>query len=192
VNCSIVCTEKGVHFVELVLFGILAGIDNVAVASALGAAGLRRDGRIRLASAFFAFEALMPFAGLLMGQQLRASVAPIAAVLGPSCLAVCGLLVLGAALRRTSACKLINRPWLMVMLPLVLSLDNLAAGAGFGFMDLPVVPAAIVVGGVSGAIAIVGLALGERARSWSVRPAEMIAGGLLVTVAVVSVLRDFA
>jgi manganese efflux pump family protein len=177
---------------ELLLFGILVGLDNLAVASGLGAVGLERDRKVRLGWAFFAFEALMPLAGLLIGRQVRDSVAPVAGVLGPCCLVACGLLVLVAAWRRTTARGLIDRPWLMVVLPMALSLDNLAAGVGLGAMGLPVVPAALAIGGISGALAVIGMSAGEAVRSWSMRRAEIVAGGLLLMVALVSLLREFA
>lgn len=177
---------------ELVLFGILVGLDNLAVASGLGASGLGRDRKARLAWAFFAFEAIMPLAGLAIGAGVRDSVAPVASVLGPCCLVACGLLVLTAARRGTASLRPIDRPWLMVALPLVLSLDNLAAGVGLGAMGLPVLPAALAVGGISGALAVAGLAAGEGLRSWSARRAEFLAGAGLVALALVSILRDLA
>ncbi len=177
---------------ELLIFGLLVGLDNFAVASGLGAVGLGRDRQVRLAVGFFAFEALMPLVGLWIGQQARDSLTSWAEWVGPCALVVCALLVLAAIWYRRTARGLIDRPAVAILLPLALSFDNLTAGVSLGSMGLPVLPAAVAVGGISGALAVIGLAVGQSARSWSVRRAEWVGSGLLVTLAFVSILRMFA
>lgn len=65
-------------------------------------------------------------------------------------------------------------------------MDNVAAGAGLRALDVPLVPAAIVVGLVSVAIAAVGLLAGAAVRQITKGAAPLVAGLTLLVAAVVT------
>jgi putative Mn2+ efflux pump MntP len=80
----------------------------------------------------------------------------------------------------------------LVVLPLSLSLDNLAAGVGLGALGFPAVASALLIGLVSGSMCALGLFAGERLGRWVPRPAELWSGVYLLALAAFRLVRDLA
>jgi manganese efflux pump family protein len=171
---------------ELVVFGVLAGLDNLHVSAALGAAVPDRRRLYALAAAFAACEALMPLVGLAAGGALRRAI-PALETVAPLLLLACGVGIVVAALREGDA-----RPdgggWIF-SLPLALSFDNLFAGVGLGSAGYPVLASAAVVGAVSGGMCLAGLFAGARVRRWIPGRPELLSGAFLVLLGLVSLAR---
>jgi putative Mn2+ efflux pump MntP len=166
----------------LVALGFVLGIDNLRVALSLGMLGLSRRYALRLTLAFAACEALMPLVGLVIGRAIAGSVEPWAEVLGVGALGTCGLYIVWCALRPSER-KLPDRdPWLLLGLPLALSLDNLVAGSALGLLGLPVLFSAVVLGGISGGLCFVGIRLGSVLARFLPAKAELIGGAALVAL----------
>jgi putative Mn2+ efflux pump MntP len=139
-----------------VLFlGLLTGIDNFVLGAGMGAMRLARGHLVALVLACGLAEALMPLAGF----ALAGTVAPgLAEGLGPVLLVIAGLLVAGRValgLPRLSG-------WLLAALPVVLALDNLAAGAGMGALGGFAPLSALASGAVAAGLGLAGIALGRR------------------------------
>lgn len=175
---------------ELAVFGVLAGLDNLQVSAALGVARPRPRRLVALAAAFAACEALMPLVGLLVGGMLRRSVPALEAA-GPLVLLLCGAAILVHAVREGDARAVVNGRW-MLGLPLTLSLDNLFAGVGLGSAGYPVVLSAVVVGGISGGMCVAGLWAGGALRRWLPPRPEVLSGAFLIVLALVSLARGGA
>lgn len=169
----------------LFLLGLLVGVDNLLVASALGLTPLARRRRWLLVACFGVAEAVMPIAGAAFGSALRTEWAAVAAWIGPACLALCGALALLGARFAPSRARLVRGPWLAVGLPVALSFDNLFAGAALGALGFPAAVGAAVVGLLSAAMCFVGLAAGDavlrRMPAWS----PVAGGAALLALAVV-------
>jgi putative Mn2+ efflux pump MntP len=179
---------------ELAFFGVLAGLDNLHVSAALGVARPRRGRLLALAAAFAACEALMPLVGLALGGALRRTVPGLEAA-GPLVLLLCGSAILVQALREDddgAADRAVDGGWMILGLPLSLSMDNLFAGVGLGSAGYPVLPSAVVVGVISGAMCIAGLFAGAWLRRWVPGRAEVWSGAFLVVLALVSLARGGA
>lgn len=173
---------------EVAAFGVLAGLDNLHVSAALGISRPRRGRLLALAAAFAACEALMPLAGLAAGGALRRALPALQAV-GPLVLLACGAAILLLAVREGDARPVVEGGW-MLGLPLTLSLDNLLAGVGLGSAGYPAVASALVVGAISGAMCVAGLAAGASLRRWAPGRAEVWSGAFLVVLALVSLARE--
>ena len=177
---------------ELAAFGVLAGLDNLHVSAALGVSGPRRGRLLALAAAFAACEALMPLVGLALGGALRRAV-PVLQTAGPLVLLLVGAAILVQALREDDeAERVVNGGWMILGLPLSLSLDNLLAGVGLGSAGYPVLLSAVVVGAVSGAMCLAGLFAGAAARRWLPARSEAWSGALLMGMALVALARGGA
>ena len=148
--------------IELLIFGLLAGLDNLQVSASLALLPLARRRMHLLAGAFCASEIGGAVLGLLLGRALLSLLAPTAEWLAPVAMLVCGVVVLWLALRRDDAdlSRFANHRALLLGLPLSLSLDNVIAGAGIGVAGYPPVLSALVVGSLSAAMACVGLYAG--------------------------------
>lgn len=169
---------------EMVAFGVLAGLDNLQVSAALGVSRPRRGRLLALAGAFAACEALMPLVGLAAGGALRRAV-PALETAGPLVLLLCGAAILLHALRGDDGREVVEGPWVMG-LPLTLSLDNLFAGVGLGSAGYPVLASALIVGSISGTMCLAGLFAGAWLRRWVPGRAEVWSGAFLVALALVS------
>jgi manganese efflux pump family protein len=111
--------------------------------------------------------------GLAMGQAIVLCLSPWSDWLGALLLALYGGYMLMVGRRPEHHDE--NPAWLLG-LPVVLSLDNLAAGVGLGALGFPILWSAVVLGLASGLLALVGLTIGAAAaRSLPFR-AELVAG----------------
>lgn len=178
---------------ELAVIGVLTGLDNLHVSAAVGVARPRRGRLAALAAAFAACEALMPLVGLALGSALRRTV-PALETAGPLVLLLCGAAILVGALREDddAAERAQAGGWMILGLPLSLSLDNLLAGVGLGSAGYPVLLSAAVVGAVSGAMCLAGLFAGAALRRWLPVRAEAWSGAFLMAMALVSLARGGA
>jgi len=178
----------------IIIFGLLAGLDNLQVMPALGAFPLDAPRRWALAAAFGACEGGMPLVGLLAGQFLRRYFLPVADWVGPVTLVVCGgaLICLAWQEERALAAALARSNWVLVGLPMSLSLDNLCAGVGLGAAGYPVLVTAVVIGLISGALCLGGLFCGSWLQRRLPEQMEWASGLYLILIAVVKFCRGTA
>lgn len=175
---------------EVAVFGVLAGLDNLQVSAALGVSRPRRGRLLLLGSAFAACEALMPLVGMALGGALRRAL-PALETAGPLVLLLCGAAILVHALREGDAREVVEGRWIMG-LPITLSLDNLVAGMGLGTAGYPVLTSALVVGLISGTMCVAGLFAGSWLRRWVPGRPEVWSGAFLVALALVYLARGEA
>jgi putative Mn2+ efflux pump MntP len=164
----------------VLMFGILAGLDNLQVCSSLGLLPIGR--RHRLAAAFTICELTAPLAGLALGHTVLSILADATPKAGPVILLVCGGVVLYRALRHERSGADAEPPFL-AWLPPSLGLDNLLAGAAISALPSPV-PSAVLIGAVSAAMSCAGLYLGFCLRSFLPKRIELVAGVYLCALAV--------
>ena len=133
---------------DTVHLGFVLGLDNVAVALALGPLGLSPRRTALLAVLFGSAEALMPLAGTfaaagafaLVGEAVRVTV-----------LATLATMVLGLTLVRREPAVAVGHPATLVALAVLLGLDNFAAGATGAVSGLALATSGLM----SGALAFV-------------------------------------
>lgn len=161
--------------VALVALSLTLGLDSLRVAAAIGLGSSRRYG-LQLALAFGICDGLASLLGLVLGQAVIATVAPGSQALSAVALGVCG------------AWFLVNPPDVpptgraLVLVPVALSLDNLAAGLALGSADVPAV-SAVVLGVASALMAGVGLGIGARLRGRLRGRVSRLSGVLLLAMA---------
>lgn len=164
----------------IILLGFLTGLDNLQVTPALGILKMSTRRRLAWALMFGLAEALMPLIGLLCGHVLHQSFENWADKLGPSILVLCGITIVVMALRESDVEAVVSSKWTIVGLPLSLSIDNLLAGVGVGAGGAPIMVSAIVIGGISTTLGLVGLYAGHIIRRWLPGSPELFSGGYLV------------
>lgn len=177
----------------VLMVGLLTGLDNLQAAAGIGMLPLRQARKCHIALAFALFEAGMPLIGLLIGNHLLAVLGHFSAWVAPICLASCGLLIVGLALReRTREASIVsNSRWVLFGLPLSLSYDNLLAGVGIGSLGLPLLPSALIIGGISGTMSLLGIIVGARIRMTVSEKLpnqiELVSGAWLVVAALLTI-----
>lgn len=174
--------------ITIIILGVLVGLDNLQLASAIGLAGLDSKRRLLLVVAFVFFEVSMPLLGMLIGHRLNSDFEFVAEILGPVILIALGLyIVIKEFFEKEGEEKksVINKGWLLLMLPLVMSFDNLIAGIGLGTSGYPVISTSIVVGLCAGSMCLIGLFIGEKLRKLIPANLEMLSGFYFIGLAIV-------
>jgi putative Mn2+ efflux pump MntP len=179
---------------QILLFGVLAGLDNLPVCASVGLLPMARRRMRLLAAGFMLCEIAAPLAGLLAGHAALALIEPSARIAGPLMTVVCGAAVLAGALVGERETRHPGDTRLLFGLPLSLSLDNLVAGAGIASLPCPVWAAALSIGLVSGGMSCAGLYGAAWLRRWFCRiiPAhvEVLMGAYLFVLAFRMMLAD--
>jgi putative Mn2+ efflux pump MntP len=164
------------------LVGLLTGSDNLHFGTAFGLLPLSKQRRVAFALAFGVAEVGMTFAGSMLGGGFGGELLPAL------CLTLAGALVLLAWARGADLARLSGHPAALVLLPLALSVDNLAAGAGLSRDGLPAVLGA---GLLSASMAVIGLGASGVVARWLPRAAPPLAGGLMLALAVPKFVEAF-
>ena len=156
------------------------GLDNVAVAFALGPLQIGPRRTALLGLAFAVAEAGMTMLGAALGEAwLPGSMAFDAARVGV--LATLGVAVLGLAWVRCRPAAFVANPWALIGVALLLGTDNLIAGAAPDLAKLPAT-ALVAAGVASGALAAAACAAGgvlfRPAPRWSAAASGLMLAGL--------------
>ena len=160
-------------------------LDTFAVAAALGMTRPTGAQRIRFSLLFAVFEGGMPMIGLVVG-------AGIGRVIGDwsEYVAIAALVGLGAYMlwahdddeervRKLAA----SRGPAVIALGLSVSLDELAIGFSLGLLNVPIVPAIVLIAAQAFIVSQVGFALGGRIGEATREGAERLAGAVLIVIA---------
>ncbi|MCF8564960.1 manganese efflux pump MntP family protein [Alicyclobacillus tolerans] len=145
---------------QLVMLGLAMALNNTFASIALGAANMRRWHQLRTALVFGIFEAIMPVAGMWVGQDLAGFIGDKARYIGVLVLVLAGLYSLFKAAKQDEG-EHRAQGFQTVFLAVALSLDNLTVGFGLGMLKLPLGLAALVFGTVSLVMTFVGLEIGR-------------------------------
>jgi putative Mn2+ efflux pump MntP len=167
----------------LLLLGFTLSLDSFRVSLGLGATRLRPARQAQIALAFGLCDALAPLVGLLVGQSLVEYVGPWAGHLGPAVLCAYGAYVVYVARRCAGEEVREDDRWVVLGLPLSMSLDNLVAGASLGMIGFPVLLSVAVIGAMSGLMSLAGLWLGGRAADFLKIRTELLGGVALILIA---------
>lgn len=155
---------------SILLLGLLTGLDNFIVSAGFGTLQTRPWHRAGWLMAVVAAETLMPLAGFHL-----AGAASIE-WLGAGLLVLTGILVAWGALQGQA-----HWPYAMVLAPVALSFDNLAAGAGLALTGFELSSAA-AAGGIAAATGLAGLLAGRLATVRMAIPGQAILACCLLTV----------
>ena len=174
--------------VTLLLMGFALSLDSFRVSLGLGTLKLSRLRQLQIVIAFGVCDALAPLIGLLIGQSLLKIVGPWVEHLGPLLLCVYGVYVIYIAQRCAETAE--TGRWMVLGLPLSLSLDNLIAGTTLGMIGFPILLSVTIIGAMSSLFALVGLQLGRTAVNLLRIRADLIGGVVLIVIALSFVVED--
>ncbi len=170
------------------LFVLAVGVSADAFAVALGKGlQLRRHvmrGAFLIAGAFGVAQAVMPLLGWLLGSTFAAAIAPFDHWIAFALLAAIGGKMLWEAFRPGDdddpASGISARE--IALLALATSIDALAVGLSFAFLDVPLWIAVVSIGLVTFVLSFVAVLIGHRVGTRWRRPAEIIGGIVLIGI----------
>lgn len=177
-------------FIELFLIGVGLSMDAFAVAicKGLGMKRLNLRHALVIALYFGGFQALMPFLGWLLGAQFQQLIAPIDHWIVFVLLAFIGGKMVWEAVRggedeegsAHEEPKIDHRE--MLMLAVATSIDALAVGITFAFLQVNIVEAISVIGLTTFVLTVVGVWVGHQFGARFERPATVVGGVVLILI----------
>src|SRR5713226_5755715 len=139
-------------------------LDTFAIAAALGMTQLTGAQRVRYGLLFAAFEGGMPVVGLLIGAGLGRVIGGYSEYLAIAALVGLGAYMLFARDEDDERVQRLvaSRGWAVIGLGLGVSLDELAIGFTLGLLNVPIVPAIVLIAAQAFIVSQVGFAIGDR------------------------------
>src|ERR1044072_379869 len=169
--------------VTLLLLGFALSLDSFRVSVGLGTLRLSRLRQFQIVIAFGVCDAIAPLIGLVFGKSLLEYIGPWVEHLGPLLLCAYGIYVIYIARRYAGKEEAETDRWMVLGLPLSLSLDNLVAGTSLGLIGFPILLSATIIGAMSALLSFVGLWLGRTAVHLLPIKLELIGGVVLIFIA---------
>ena len=176
--------------VTLLLLGFALSLDSFRVSLGLGTLKLSRLRQLQIVIAFGVCDAIAPLIGVLIGKSLLEFVGPWVEHIGPLLLCAYGVYVIYIAKRCAGTETGETDRWMVLGLPLSLSLDNLIAGTTLGMIGFPIVLSVIIIGAMSSLFSLAGLRLGHTTVNLLRIRADLIGGVVLVVIALTFVVED--
>ena len=170
----------------LIALGVSADAFAVSLGKGLTTARLRWRDALLLAATFGLFQAAMPLLGWLLGTGLSGYVTGVDHWIAFGLLSLIGISMIRQALRGDSedAGRAGGRLPLgeLLVLGLATSVDALAVGVSFAFLDVDILGAVLAIGVTTFALSLVGVHVGHRAGVRFRGPAEVVGGLVLIAI----------
>lgn len=175
-------------FIELFLLGIGLAMDAfaVSVCKGLGMRRLNKKQTLIIGLYFGGFQALMPLIGWLLGSQFQKYITSIDHWITFILLSFIGGKMMIEAIREWNeeeTVDVMDAPLdhkNMLVLAVATSIDALAVGITFAFLDTPIIEAITIIGITTMIISIIGVVVGNFFGSRYKSKAEFIGGLILV------------
>lgn len=182
--------------IELFLIGVGLSMDAFAVSVCKGLGMKRVNYRHALVIALFfgGFQGLMPVIGWALGSQFARFVTPVDHWIAFGLLALIGGKMLWDAFHnqdedaQTLDCERLDLKELF-MLAIATSIDALAVGITFAFLEVSIVFAAVVIALVTFVLSWVGVAVGNRFGVRYQKPSTIVGGVVLILIGLKTLLE---
>ena len=174
--------------IELLLVAVGLSMDAFAVAMGKGLCMRKiQYGYATVIALFFGgFQALMPALGWLLGRQFYTQISFLDHWIAFFLLCLIGLRMIWSACREKNAeeepCDLSVNYRELFLLAVATSIDALAAGITFAFLDTPILPVAVAIGCITFLISFAGVVIGQKFGVMFKRKAEYFGGGVLIMI----------
>ena len=186
-------------FIQTLLISIGLSMDAFAVSicKGLGMSKLNKKQMLIIALYFGGFQALMPYIGWAIGARFSSYVSQYAHWIAFILLAIIGGKMIHEALTESEDCeddgikdkKLSHKE--LLLLAIATSIDALAVGISFAFLNVPIIPSIIIIGLTTFAISLVGVIIGNIFGSKYKNKAEFVGGLILVIIGLKIVLEQY-
>lgn len=182
---------------ELVLIGIGLSMDAfaVSVCKGLGMRTINIRHCLLIALFFGGFQALMPVLGWLLGRQFRQYIASVDHWIAFGLLTFLGIkMLVDAAKERREEVNASGQAGLAIgelfMLAVATSIDALAVGVTFAFLQVRIAQAAALIGCVTFVISVGGVFIGNLFGSRFQNKATVLGGLILIAIGAKILLED--
>jgi manganese efflux pump family protein len=172
-------------FLELFLLGLALSMDCFAVSITLGTSQkLPWTTILKIALFFGVFQGVMPLIGWFVGNTFQYLIQSVDHWIAFGILAVIGCHMIFESFRLKENKKPldINRFSILIGLAVATSIDALATGVGFGFIQVNILEAVAIITCTTFTVTIIGTRIGIRSNVIPAKWAEIIGGGVLIII----------
>ena len=171
-------------FLELLLVGIGLSMDAFAVAICQGLCMSKLNWRHAAVIALFfgGFQALMPLIGYLLGQQFERFITTFAPWIAFLLLVLIGIDMIWESFGEGEKCSDSVKFKEMFVLAIATSIDALAVGVSFAFLQVKIVPAISFIGATTFVLSMIGVKVGNVFGSRYRSKAELAGGIILILI----------
>lgn len=171
-------------FLELILIAIGLSMDSFAVSLTSGTLHCVTPKKgLKIALVFALFQALMPVLGWLLGNIFKDLIEKVDHWIAFSLLSIIGLKMIIETFKKPEERKFnINKNAVLIMLAIATTIDAFVIGISFGFLEVSILKASIIIGIVTFIISYGGICLGKLNRFIKPRTAELIGGLVLIII----------
>lgn len=180
-----------VGFVELFLIGVGLSMDAfvVSICKGLGMSRLNMRQAAVISLFFGGFQGLMPLIGWALGSQLTDFITPIDHWIAFGLLAFVGGKMLWDAFHEDDEDEGVQTDEKLdlkelLMLAIATSIDALAVGITFAFLQVAIVPSITIIGLTTFVISFAGVAVGHFFGARFEKPATIVGGVVLILIGV--------
>lgn len=141
---------------------------------------------LKIAIVFAVFQAIMPVLGWLLGVTFKDMIEQLDHWIAFSLLFIIGLKMIVEAIKVKPEDRKfnINNNYVLIMLALATTIDAFVVGISFGFLEVNILKAIIIIGIVTFLFSFGGICLGKLNRFIKPRTAELIGGLVLIAIGV--------
>jgi putative Mn2+ efflux pump MntP len=181
------------QIITFLLLGIGLSLDSFAVSVSCGI--VKREIRFIqatvIAGFFAAFQAIFPVIGWLIGNLIKEYIAFFDHWIAFVLLAFIGIKMIIEGTRSDGEFTKFNPFKLNVLIALSVatSIDALAVGLSFGFLDLPIIYPVFIIGTVTFTVSMLGMLFGKNVPSRRILQ-SLILGGIILTVIGIKILVE--
>ena len=175
-------------FIELFLIGVGLSMDAfaVSIAKGLGMKKINYRHMVIIALFFGGFQAIMPLIGWALGSQFAQYVTPIDHWIAFILLALIGGKMLWDAFHEEDGEVSEDSERLdmreLFMLAIATSIDALAVGITFAFLEVNILAAIAIIGCTTFVLSLVGVAVGNMFGARYERPSTIVGGVVLILI----------
>lgn len=174
------------NIVMVLLLSVSLALDAFAVAVTSGviASRPRVKHALRIAATFGFFQAVMPVIGWATGSALADSISGIDHWIAFALLMLVGSHMIYEAVSERRGSRTFDPLSLRVLLLLSLatSIDALAAGVSFAFLEIAIIPTVIIIGAVTFFLSSLGYYMGNRIGEFFGNRVKIIGGVILICI----------
>ena len=170
---------------ELFIIGVGLSMDALAVSicKGLSIGGSKLKGALIIGLFFGGFQGAMPVVGWAMGKQFAHTISAVDHWIAFVILAIIGGRMIYNSLSKGDACsygplKLQE----LLLLAIATSIDALAVGITFAFLNVEIISAALIIGAITFMLSFGGVLFGSRCGSAFGSKAEILGGVVLILI----------
>jgi len=179
------CPGTDFFSIILIAIGLSADCFAVALSGSISMKTVSRLQVLRASLAFGLFQALMPVLGWLIGQTVVEIIADYDHWIAFVLLAIVGGKMIWESFRSEESRNDnadITKGILLLTLSIATSIDALAVGLTFAFLEINIMTASLTIGTIALAVTAIGFLLGRKLGSLIGRRAEAIGGVVLIGI----------